>query len=116
MALALAVGLVLHAFDGTGVFAKSVMVASDIPMSHDMAVSKDMPGAGTVPGKCNGCAGDEKGLAAACSAFCGAMAMPSASVTVYSVLVERLTPTTTPDLIGRSDPPDPYPPRPTVLS
>ena len=107
----------LHGFDGAAMIAKSAMVASDIPMSHDLAISNDTPASGSMPGKCNGCAGDEKGLMAACSAFCsGVIAMPSASLMVYSVLVERLSPTTTPDLIGRSDPPDPYPPRPTVLS
>ncbi|EIG62827.1 hypothetical protein Bra1253DRAFT_07767 [Bradyrhizobium sp. WSM1253] len=117
MALALAVGLVLHGFDGVGMMAKSAMTASDGSMSHArMATSGDRQGSGTLPGKCNGCAGDEKGMVAACSAFCGVMAMPSPSLIVYSVLVERLSPTTAPDLVGRSDPPDPYPPRPTVLS
>lgn len=116
MALALAVGLVLHGFDGAGIMAKSAMAASDVPMPHaKMATSSERPGSGVVPGKCNGCAGDEKGMVAACSAFCGVIPMPAPSLVVYSVLVERLSPTTAPDLIGRSDPPDPYPPRPAIL-
>jgi len=78
------------------------------------ATASDMP----MPGKCNGCAGDEKGATpAACSAFCGTViAVPLVTVVFDAVPAETLNPTVAPDAIGRAEPPDPYPPRPTILS
>jgi hypothetical protein len=106
----LAAGLVAHGFGGPDMIVKSAMTsASDTPMSGDMPM----------PGKCNGCAGDEKGMApaAACSAFCAAViASPSLAVVLYAVPAEILSPTTGPDAISHADPPDPYPPRPTILT
>lgn len=84
-ALVLAAVLVVYGLGSPAIIVKSTVTAvSDIPLSSDKAI----------PGKCNGCAGNEKGMAAtACSAFCGAMiALPLAA--------DRL---------------DPYPPKPSIL-
>lgn len=108
-ALVLAAGLVTHGFDGTDMIVKSTAIAAS-----DAAMSGNMP----MPGKCNGCAGDEKGLApTACSAFCGAViASPLVEAVLYNVLAETLKPTAGPDAISHTDPPDPHPPRPTILN
>jgi hypothetical protein len=109
LALVLAAGLVGHGVGGPDIVVKSTMTAaSDAPMSSDMPMS----------GKCHGCAGDEKGVApTACSAFCGTVtAVPSVAVILYSVPAEILSPRAGPHVIGRADPPDPYPPRTTILS
>jgi hypothetical protein len=109
MALVLAIGLTMHGVGGPDMIVKSNMtVASDMPMSSNMPMQ----------GKCNGCAGDEKGVApTACFAFCAAMvASPSVAAVLYAVPAETLSPMTGPGAISHADPPDPYPPRPTVLS
>ena len=106
MAIVLAIGLSTHGLGGPNMITNSAMaLASDMPMSGDM------------PGKCDGCAGDEKGLAqAVCSAFCGTV-MPSPVTAVLSVVpAEILTPAGERIAVGRAEPPDPYPPRPIVLS
>jgi hypothetical protein len=106
MAVVLALGLTAHGLGGPNMITNSAMaLASDMPMSGDM------------PGKCDGCAGDEKGLAqAVCSAFCGTV-MPSPVTAVLSVVpTEILTPTSERNAVGRAEPPDPYPPRAIVLS
>jgi hypothetical protein len=106
MAIVLAVGLWTHGLGGPDVIIKSAMaVANDMPMSGDM------------PGKCDGCAGDEKGVATAvCSAFCGAFIASSAVVIFAPIPADILTPPAERIAVGRTDPPDPYPPRPVVLS
>ena len=108
-AMVLAAGLVAHGFGGPDMIVTSAMTTvSDMPMSSDMPM----------PGKCNGCAGDEKGVAsAACYAFCGAViALPLVAVVLYAVPAETLNPTAGPNAIGHADAPDPYPPRPIILS
>jgi hypothetical protein len=71
-----------------------------------------------LPGGCDGCGGgDDDGMAAsACAALCG---MPG----VLSVLkADMLIPPDLPDAsrvaeqVGRTRPPDPYPPRPAILT
>jgi hypothetical protein len=114
-ALVLAVGLVTHGFAGSDMVVKSaVTAATDMPMSSGMPMSGDVP----MSGKCDGCAGDEKGVApAACSAFCGAVvAAPSVAAVFDAVPIETLGPSDGPIVTGHADPPDPYPPRPTILS
>lgn len=106
----LAVGLVAHGVGGSDLIVKSDMTAASyMPSSGDMPMS----------GKCNGCAGDEKGIApaAACSAFCGAViTVPAVALVRYAVPAEALSPGVEPNAIGHADPPEPYPPRSTVLS
>jgi hypothetical protein len=68
-------------------------------------------------GKCSGCAGDEKAMAAGCSAFCsGAVAVLPVVVAFGPVSVETIGPSATPAATGHAFPPDPYPPRPIVVS
>ena len=106
MAVFLAIGLSTHGLSGPNMITNSTMaLASDMPMSGDM------------PGKCDGCAGDEKGLApAVCSAFCGTVIAFPVVVVFFAVPAEILTPTGERIAVGRAEPPDPYPPRPIVLS
>ena len=105
MAVILAIGLTTHGVSGPNITNSAVALASDMPMSGDM------------PGKCDGCAGDEKGLApAACSAFCGTVIALPVAVVFFAVPAETLTPTSERNAVGRAEPPDPYPPRPIVLS
>lgn len=107
-ALVLAVGLMAHGDGGPEIFVKSATNA---------AINASMPGM-PMPGKCNGCAGNEKGVAAAaCAAFCSAViASPVAPVVVHAFPVETLGPTVEPDANGFADPPDPYPPRSSIPS
>lgn len=108
MALVLAVGLVMHGLGGPMVVKFAPAVASHLPSS----------GGEPMQGKCKGCAGDEKGVApTACSAFCSAVAtLPAAYVDPYAAPVETLVPTAGPGVIGWTHPPDPYPPKSTILS
>jgi len=109
MALVLAIGLTMHGFGGSDLMIKSVMTAAgDMPMSSDSPMQT----------KCDGCAGNEKGLAsAACSAFCGAViTLPLQAATLDAVAGETLGPMDRPKAMGRANPPDPYPPRSTILS
>lgn len=108
-ALVLVAGLVTHGFGGPDMIVKSAMTAaSDMPMPNDIPM----------PGKCNGCAGDDNGVAqAACSAFCGAViALPSAAAVLDAVPISILDLSAGVAVTGHADPPDPYPPRPTILS
>lgn len=67
---------------------------------------------------CQGCGGDHVGMAmGACVAVCaGVVALPSAFIAVPNAAAERLTTAAEADGAGRFGPPDPYPPRRTVLS
>ena len=101
-------GLVTHGFGAPDVIAKPAT-----------AVAHYMPMSGHMPGKCNGCAGDEKGLAptTACSALCGPLiATPFVTAVVRAVPAETLNPKAERHTIGRTDSPDPYPPRPISMS
>jgi len=109
MALVLAVGLATHGVGGPDMIVKSAMTTAS-----DMLTSSDM----SMRGKCNGCAGDEKGVApATCSAICGAMiTAPLLAIVHDAIPAETLRPMAGARAIGRANPPDPYPPRPAVLS
>jgi hypothetical protein len=102
MAMILAIGVAAHGLSASDTIARSrVMAASDMPMSDDMS------------DKCNGCAGQEKGMvSAACAAFCSAaIAILSPAVALYMMPAEILRPTTGRIAGGRGEPPDPHPPR-----
>ena len=104
MALVLAVGLVAHGFAGP-VFAKSVMAAAS-SMSSANSTSTD--------GKCNGCAGDEKGLASpACTAFCSAcVVLPTVDVTPFAATpIKRLRPQAAAQGVDWIRAQEPYPPK-----
>jgi hypothetical protein len=130
--LASLVALSLALLPMAGAFA----VPSDEPMASDVVVasahdccdhrSTPAPAATAamttdtgkpMSGKCSGCAGDEKAMAAACSALCGsAVAVLPLVVAFGPVSVETIGPSAAPAATGHAFPPDPYPPRPTVLS
>ena len=109
MALALGLGFLTHSVPG----GTSVAKAADMPASMSMDMAADVP----MTGYCNGCAGDEKGLMpTACYVFCG-----SVGSSLLPVLFEAVPPATLVPLkgvigAGYISPPDPYPPRPIVLS
>lgn len=107
MALVMAVGLATHGIGGPMIVNPTMIMASDMPSSG-----------GPMQGKCNGCAADEKGVVpAACSAFCSAVAaLPAANIDLFAVPAETLTPAVGPEVTGWTHPPDPYPPRTTILS
>jgi hypothetical protein len=107
MALVLAVGLATR-----GIVCSDAMVKSDMTLANDMPISGDMQG------KCGSCSGHEKGVTpAACAALCGAiMSAPSTSPVLYAVPVEKVVATAARHAVGHADPPDPYPPRSTILS
>ncbi len=109
MALVLALGLGTHGLGGV-----------DMIVKPTMTLASEMPSSGGEPmqGKCNGCAGDEKGVVpTACSAFCSAIAvLPAADLGPFAVPAETLRPTAGPAAVGWTHPPDPYPPRTTILN
>jgi hypothetical protein len=105
-ALILAAGLVVHGFAGLDIgSASATSIATEMPMPTDMPMS----------GKCDGCAGQEKGMALmACSACCSALvAIPSVALIFNASSIETLGPSAEPIVTGHADPPDPYPPRPS---
>jgi hypothetical protein len=102
LALTLAVGLVTHAVRAAGMDAKmAVAAASDM-----------------VPGKCDGCgSGDDNMSSAACSAHCsGVMVTQVPAMLVDVPVVDVRGVSAVPAIKGHGDPPEPYPPRPAVLS
>lgn len=108
----LALALTLGATNGLGALnmslAPATAVANEMPMPSGMPMS----------GKCDGCARHEKGMVPpACSALCNA-ALPFAPPIAFVELVcaGAVGPTSDAVVTGRSPPPDPYPPRPIVLS
>ena len=111
LALALAVGLVVHPLYAFDVGAKSGTGAMDMSMTMDM--SADMP----MPNKCDGCAGDEKAMMPGCAAFCSSLtALPLAPVAIARIATATLRPAGEVAVSGHTIPPDPYPPKPVVLN
>jgi hypothetical protein len=103
LALTFVVGLVPHGLRAAHAGVQVVMTAvSDTPMS----------------GKCDGWGDDHKAMtSAACSAFCaGFVALPSIEAMLELPSVEAFDGFAGPLLAGHTIPPDPYPPRPAVLS
>src|SRR6516165_4327742 len=109
--------IVLSVALATGVAVRSVQaLAMDVAApaaTAAMTTDTDLP----MSGKCSGCARDEKAMAAGCSALCGsAVAVLPLVVAFGPISVETIGPSATPAATGHAFPPDPYPPRPTVLS
>jgi len=110
MSMVLAMGLTMH-----GVGLPNMAATSGI---NAVLMDASMPVNAPMPGKCKGCIGDEKGVApAVCSAFCGAViALPAAPPILLAGPAETLNPVSGPDGISHIDPPEPHPPRTTLLS
>ena len=104
--------LVISVALATGLVARAVQPASSEVAA--MAMSGDMP----MHGKCDGCAGSEKAMpSAACAfAFCGLVAVMPVAITFESVAAGTIAPTAQRSATGHVFPPDPYPPRPAILS
>ena len=108
LAPVLVVGLVTHSVP----VGNLGMKATEMPTAMSMNAATDMPS------KCDGCAGDEKSIMpAACSAFCGSVvASPLMPAVFDAVPIATLWPPVGTVATGLTGPPDPYPPRPVVLS
>jgi len=109
--------IVLSVALATGVAVRSVQaLAMDVAAAAATAAATTDIGM-PMSGKCSGCAGDEKAMAAACSAVCsGAVAVLPLVVAFGPISVETIGPSAAPAATGHTAPPDPYPPRPIVLS
>jgi hypothetical protein len=103
LGLTFVVGLVPHGLLAAGADVKMVMAAA-----------ADMP----ISGKCDGCGNDSKAMSsAACSAYCGSfVALPVTGTTFEPASVETVGDFAGPTPPGHTVPPDPYPPKPAVLS
>lgn len=108
--------IVLSAALATGLVVRSVQaLAMDIAMPAATAAATTDTGM-PMSGTCNGCAGDDNAMAAGCSALCsGVVAVLPVVVAFGPVCVETIGPSAAPAAVGHAFPPDPYPPRPTVL-
>jgi hypothetical protein len=85
--------------------------ASEMGVKMAAAAASDMP----MPGKCD-CGGNDKMSVASCSSQCaGIPAIQAPSPALDIVLVGGYADGTAP-ATGHTRPPDPYPPRPAVLS
>jgi hypothetical protein len=103
LSVALATGLTVRFVDAGTIEMTATSAAADMPMH----------------GKCDGCAGNEKAMApAACSTYCtGLTALPAIMAAAIDLLADNsVTPPVEPAATGHTAPPDPYPPRPIVLS
>jgi len=109
LALAIAAGLVAHFVPGANLGSKSADIAA--AMSIYKAAYTSMPG------NCDGCGYDQKAMApAACSAYCGSVvALAVTAITVDLVPAEILGHFAARIGASHTIPPDPHPPRPTIL-
>jgi hypothetical protein len=103
LALTFVVGLVPHGIR-----------AADAGVKMAIAAGSDMP----MSGQCDGCGDAQKAMtAAACSAYCGGfVALPSIGAVVELASAEAFEGVAVPPIAGLTVPPDPYPPRPAVLT
>lgn len=101
--LSLAVGPAVNSVHASSMGAKMAVTAASDTQS---------------PGKCDGCAGGKNGVAPVlCSVYCaGVTAAPLDVARIDFLPVEIFGRLATRQLAGLQVPPDPYPPRPTVLS
>lgn len=103
LVVALAAGFVTQGVQVAGMGAKMAMTASTMPM----------------PNGCDGCSGDDNPCASsgACSVACGNTLAPPLVTASLDLLPARAEePAATPTPAGWRAPPDPHPPRPTILS
>ena len=107
LSVALSAGLVLRS-------AQAIAMDMMAPPAAAAAATPDtsLP----MPGKCDGCAGDEKAMAA-CSAFCAnVFALLPTIIGFVSVPIETVGAGVEASATGHTFPPDPYPPKPSVLT
>lgn len=100
LALAFSVGLMAHGVQ-----------TSDMTVKMTAAAASDMP----MPSGCSDCDGDH-GVTAACFALCGGLLAVLPLVPTVVAAVSLSTPAVQGiPVAGHYGPPDPYPPRPTIL-
>lgn len=106
LTLTLVMGLMPHGLRAAGAGVQMVQMA--------MSATGDMP----VSGKCDGCGDDKTAMtSAACSAFCASfVALPAIETVFEHPSGDAFGGFDTPALAGHTLSPDPYPPRPAVLS
>src|SRR5262249_14668571 len=102
LSVALATALVARAVQATQADMTAAAMTTDMPMH----------------GMCDGCAGSEKAVTpAACAlSFCGMMAVAPITAAFDPLAAEIIRPAAEPTLTGHVFPPDPYPPRSSVVS
>jgi len=105
LSLALATGLVAHSAPAGGMGVEAAVMAG---------TTNDMP----MPGTCDGCGGDQKAvMTGACATFCGSVVtLPPVTIIFNTISIDTFDHSAEPALTGHGDPPDPYPPRSTILS
>ncbi len=109
LSVALSAGLVLRS-------AQAIAMDTMEPPAAAAAATPDTAMPMPMPDKCDGCAGHEKAMGG-CSASCANFfALLPAVVGFVSVPVETVGPCVEASATGHAFPPDPYPPRPSILS
>jgi hypothetical protein len=107
LSVALSTGLVLRSAQA---------IAMDIMAPPTAGVTAAPDTAMPMPDKCDGCAGHEKAVGA-CSAFCAnVFALLPAAIGFVSVPIETVGPCVEASATGHTFPPDPHPPKPSVLT
>lgn len=98
----------------SGLAAHGVSAADMGAKMMGMATASEMSPSST----CNGCGGGDDGMpATACNAICsGIVAVLPDLAPVATAAVEPASPIAVPYHLGRDGPPDPYPPRLSILS
>jgi len=71
----------------------------------------------SMPGGCGGCSGDDQGMPMACFAVCVGSVFAILPATPAIAAAGLVSPPARPIVViaGHHGPPDPYPPRPTIL-
>ena len=100
LVLALVVGSVTQGVQASDMALKMATATMDMPM----------------PGGCNGCSGDDPGMLAACSAVCGIAAVLPLVPTVAGAISVAPPAARAISVAGLHGPPDPYPPKSSILS
>jgi hypothetical protein len=92
--------------------------AADAGVKMVLAAATEMPTSGKCDGCCNGCGDDHQAMTSgACSASCGNfVALPSMAIAFEAAPGETTWHLAGPSRAGHTVPPDPYPPKPAVLS
>ena len=103
LALALAMGPAMYSVHSSAMTAKMAVAASSDVHS---------------PGTCDDCGGNKAGVpVGACSMYCSGMIAVSPGVPIFdTLLVETPGHVAARGMTGLATPPDPYPPRPSILS
>jgi hypothetical protein len=96
----------------------TAFVSHAVQAAHPDTAVATMSGDMPMHGKCDGCAGNEKAMpSAACAfSFCSLAAVAPVTMAFDAVSSEALEPAAGSSVTGHVFPPDPYPPRASILS